>query len=237
MHFPIHNDHVNSIKVSWDYLPSACGSTLHGTDKNKPVLIVGPYWIQTILNDTSTIDKFSYRFVDAQDLTTNEHPLQEYFLNELGFSNIIAVPMLHSYPTYGVVITSKLWKFSYSADSRPWQQFIDAGKNSTMLVHECTFDDAVSERAKKTSHSTVSEAIGVALSMSASFIVFTHFSTRFSRASFPDISSKYFDQNTALSEMKGRIIPAFDFMCLPLDKDKLASISTTIPKLDELDLD
>ncbi|KAL8805978.1 MAG: hypothetical protein Q9182_001635 [Xanthomendoza sp. 2 TL-2023] len=64
-------------------------------------------------------------------------------------------------------------------DCRPSEQFVRIGRNSTVLVHEATFDDDMQSDAQAKKHSTMSEAIGVALAMRAQRLVLTHFSQRY----------------------------------------------------------
>lgn len=73
------------------------------------------------------------------------------------------------------------FKFSYSGDCRPSKNFAEMGKNSTVLLHEATFDDELRRDAKAKRHSTTSEAIGVGLAMRARRILLTHFSQRYQK--------------------------------------------------------
>lgn len=55
------------------------------------------------------------------------------------------------------------------------------GRNSTVLLHEATFDDVMRSDARAKKHSTTSEAIGVGLAMRARRILLTHFSQRYQK--------------------------------------------------------
>ena len=79
------------------------------------------------------------------------------------------------------------FKFSFSGDCRPSQEFIRIGKGSTVLVHEATFDDELQGDAVAKKHSTISEAIGVGMAMGAKRILLTHFSQRYQK--IPTMSS------------------------------------------------
>ena len=232
MHYPIHHQ----FNYDWNREISNCGETLKSTNDIHPILIIGPMWINDIINDTLGIDEVDYRIIDAQDLTTENHPLNNYFKSELNISKIIGVPMIHSYPTYGLVLESNDWKFSYSADSSPCSSFANEAKNSTLMVHECTFDDAVKERANLTRHSTVSGALQIAKEANAKYIALTHFSTRFSRASFPIINDEYFKEHPDLQDLENRIIPAFDFMRLSINNNDLSLVGNKYFDLSKLDL-
>lgn len=67
---------------------------------------------------------------------------------------------------------------AYSGDARPSEDFILAGKDCDLLIHEATFDHRSQEDALLKKHSTSSEAIQVARKMQAKFTILTHFSQR-----------------------------------------------------------
>lgn len=73
------------------------------------------------------------------------------------------------------------FKFSYSGDCRPSKTFAQIGKDSTVLLHEATFDDELESDARTKKHSTTSEAIGVGVAMGARRILLTHFSQRYQK--------------------------------------------------------
>ena len=73
------------------------------------------------------------------------------------------------------------FKFSYSGDSRPCEEFVRIGKGSTVLLHEATFDDELQGDALAKKHSTTSEALGVGMAMGARRVVLTHFSQRYQK--------------------------------------------------------
>lgn len=72
-------------------------------------------------------------------------------------------------------------KVSYSGDCRPSARFAEIGKDSTVLIHEATFDDEMQGDAEAKKHSTISEAIGVGLAMRARRVILTHFSQRYQK--------------------------------------------------------
>lgn len=72
-------------------------------------------------------------------------------------------------------------KVSYSGDCRPSQAFTLIGRDSTVLIHEATFDDELYGDAQKKKHSTTSEALGIGASMDAKAVVLTHFSQRYQK--------------------------------------------------------
>lgn len=99
-----------------------------------------------------------------------------------GLSDLQAVSVIHCAGARAVALT---WpnglKISYSGDCRPSRRFATIGKDSTVLIHEATFDDTLVGDAKAKRHSTTHEAIAVGLQMKARRIILTHFSQRYSK--------------------------------------------------------
>ena len=73
------------------------------------------------------------------------------------------------------------FEFAYSGDCRPCKKFAKAHENTTVLVHEATFDDELRADAQAKKHSTTSEALGVGALMKARRVLLTHFSQRYQK--------------------------------------------------------
>jgi len=116
---------------------------------------------------------------------------QQHYEKLFGFTDIQAVKVSHCHGAMACSITFpkspsdpehvKPLKVSYSGDCRPSQAFTRIGSNSTVLIHEATFDDAMQGDAIAKKHSTTSEAIGVGSQMDAKAVVLTHFSQRYQK--------------------------------------------------------
>ena len=101
---------------------------------------------------------------------------------KLGLKDLQACYVHHTRGANAVSLTfPNGFKFSYSGDCRPSERFAEIGKDSTVLVHEATFDDDMQEDAIRKRHSTTSEAIEVGLAMKAKRIMLTHFSQRYQK--------------------------------------------------------
>ena len=101
-------------------------------------------------------------------------------ISPLGLADVQAVYVDHCYRAMAVSYTfPNGFKFSYSGDCRPSEAFAEVGRDSTVLVHEATFDDELSADAAEKKHCTTSEALGVAVAMRAKTVILTHFSQRY----------------------------------------------------------
>jgi ribonuclease Z len=109
----------------------------------------------------------------------------------LGLTDIQACYVQHCYGAMAVSLTFPRsasdpetvtpLKVSYSGDCRPSKNFAKIGRDSTVLIHEATFDDELSGDAKAKKHSTTSEALGIGAQMGAKAVVLTHFSQRYQK--------------------------------------------------------
>ncbi|KAF2749381.1 hypothetical protein M011DRAFT_524728 [Sporormia fimetaria CBS 119925] len=110
----------------------------------------------------------------------------------LGLSDIQAARVAHCFGAMAVSLTfspteedlaagRKPFKVSYSGDCRPSGAFAAIGHDSTVLIHEATFDDEMQKDAIKKKHSTTSEALGIGAKMNAKAVVLTHFSQRYQK--------------------------------------------------------
>ena len=105
-----------------------------------------------------------------------------------GLSNLVSCFVSHCWGAQAVSMTFPTgFKFSYSGDCRPSRRFASIGRDSTVLVHEATFDDDLIREAKAKKHSTTSEAIGIGAAMGARRVILTHFSQRYQK--IPSLSA------------------------------------------------
>lgn len=70
-------------------------------------------------------------------------------------------------------------KIVYTGDTRPFESFTDFAKGADLIIHDCTFDDSLSEKASEDGHSTPSQAAEQAKAAKAKKLVLTHFSARY----------------------------------------------------------
>lgn len=106
----------------------------------------------------------------------------------LQYLDTTLVPHCHDARAVALTFPSG-FKVSYSGDCRPSERFVAIGKDSTVLIHEATFEDDMIGDAIAKRHTTVSEALGVAQRMRARNLILTHFSQRYQ--SVPDLSGSH----------------------------------------------
>jgi ribonuclease Z len=144
---------------------------------------------------------------------------------------LTSIPVQHCRESYAVVLeTANGLKLAYSGDCRPSPSIITAGMNCDLLIHEATFDDAMSSDAIKKFHSTTSEAVGMGLTMKCKHIILTHFSQRYMSTAQVELSDHNDQQMT-----KCKYSVAYDFMrfAFPSQINSIPSITRSISKFYE----
>ncbi|OJD25287.1 hypothetical protein ACJ73_03343 [Blastomyces percursus] len=111
---------------------------------------------------------------------SDRSPFATQLQQATGLSSLLTVPVMHC---HGSMATSFVFpsgfKVSYSGDCRPSREFAKIGADSTVLIHEATFEDDMLRDAKAKRHSTCGEALRVAERMRARNVILTHFSQRY----------------------------------------------------------
>lgn len=99
-----------------------------------------------------------------------------------GLTDMESVRVNHCHGARAVTLRfPDTFSLSYSGDCRPCLPFAVIGQDSTVLLHEATFDDDMRGDAIAKKHSTTSEALKIAALMRAKTVVLTHFSQRYQR--------------------------------------------------------
>jgi ribonuclease Z len=70
----------------------------------------------------------------------------------------------------------------YTGDTGPSPDVVDAARRCDVLVHDCTFGDEETDRARETGHSTAADAGRVAREAGARRLILTHISARYADA-------------------------------------------------------
>jgi ribonuclease Z len=92
-------------------------------------------------------------------------------------------------------------KIVYTGDTRPFEGFADFARDADLVVHECTFDDGLAEKALVDGHSTPSQAAMHAKAAGAKRLVLTHISARYPDANLLlEQAKKVFEQTTLATD-------------------------------------
>jgi ribonuclease Z len=128
------------------------------------LFVIGPTAYYEWLVEYADIEDYGLGrviFVDSSALTAHDLLLSSLKAS-LRLRMIKTIPVVHCAGSYAIVIQDQsFFKFSYSGDCRPSQEFIAAGQNSDLLIHEATFEDSMLQEAIDKRHSTIGEAIDV----------------------------------------------------------------------------
>lgn len=108
-----------------------------------------------------------------------------HLLAHLDLGSLQTCAVDHITSSFGISITASgcngnaPFKLTYSGDTVPCDSLVQLGQNSTLLIHEATFENTLLDRAQQTKHCTISQAIEQSVKMNAKYTVLTHFSQRY----------------------------------------------------------
>jgi ribonuclease Z len=91
-------------------------------------------------------------------------------------------------------------KIVYTGDTRPFGDFAAFAADSDLVIHEATFDDALSDKAEEDGHSTPTQAAQEAKSANSKKLVLTHISARYSDSSVLLAQAKKVFPDTVVAE-------------------------------------
>jgi ribonuclease Z len=91
-------------------------------------------------------------------------------------------------------------KIIYTGDTKPFESFAKYAAGADLVIHDCTFDDSLAEKANTDEHSTPSQAAGQAKAADAKRLALSHISARYPDASLLLEQAKKVFPNTVLAE-------------------------------------
>jgi ribonuclease Z len=91
-------------------------------------------------------------------------------------------------------------KIVYTGDTKPFENFAKFAEGADLVIHDCTFDDSLTEKAGVDGHSTPSQAAGQAKAAGAKQLVLSHISARYPDASLLLEQAKKVFPNSILAE-------------------------------------
>ncbi|KAJ0001567.1 hypothetical protein NQD34_006587 [Periophthalmus magnuspinnatus] len=168
-----------------------------------PVFLMGPTHIMSWLNQYHEACEDLLKHVsfipnrslsaDADGTKPRTQSLIQALLKKNSLSQFETCLVRHCKNSFACSLShSSGWKLSFSGDTMPCDDLVNIGRDSTLLIHEATLEDALEEEAVEKRHSTTSQAIGVGMKMNAEFIILNHFSQRYAKV--PLFSSDFSDR-------------------------------------------
>jgi ribonuclease Z len=91
-------------------------------------------------------------------------------------------------------------KIVYTGDTKPFEAFAKFAEGADLVIHDCTFDDSLIEKAGVDGHSTPSQAAGQAKAAGAKRLVLSHISARYPDATLLLEQAKKVFPNSVLAE-------------------------------------
>jgi ribonuclease Z len=91
-------------------------------------------------------------------------------------------------------------KITYAVDTRPCSSVVRLAKDSDLLIHDSSFEQAAAQKAKAYLHSTSSEAAQVAVKCKARKLALFHISAMYDDAAPLLIQARKIFRNTILSQ-------------------------------------
>lgn len=222
----LHADHhlgTTSVLRAWRDVHAA-------TDPSRRLLVAARSNMLNWLREYADIEDFGLdrlRLAELQNRGTDGGPANSYDricvpvvfgaaeAAEFGLQRIDACLVEHCFGALATVFT---WtaetdgqpplRVAYSGDCRPSADFVTIGQDTTLLIHESTFDDELAGEAVAKKHSTMGEALQVARKMGARRLLLTHFSQRYPK--IPVFGDDDDGDNSQRPDMP--VLVAFDHM-------------------------
>ncbi len=91
-------------------------------------------------------------------------------------------------------------KIIYTGDTKPFEAFAKFAAGADLVIHDCTFDDSLIEKAGVDGHSTPSQAAEQAKAANAKQLVLSHISARYPNAGLLLEQAKKIFPNSVLAE-------------------------------------
>jgi len=91
-------------------------------------------------------------------------------------------------------------KIIYTGDTKPFEAFAKFAEGADLVIHDCTFDDSLSEKASVDGHSTPEQAATQAKAAGAKRLVLSHISARYPDATLLLEQAKKVFANSVLAE-------------------------------------
>ncbi|CAF2643244.1 unnamed protein product [Rotaria sp. Silwood2] len=146
-----------------------------------------------------------------------ENTEEEIFLfdkfKSIGLHGLQTVLVEHIYDAHALVLRHiDGWSLAFSGDCKQSSDFIQAGQNVDVLIHESTFETGLEVYASQMRHCTMAQAIDVGRRMNAKYTILWHFSQRY--AKIPFLSETRTEDESQKNEKQEQ---KFDNVCISFD--------------------
>ncbi|CAF3759123.1 unnamed protein product [Rotaria socialis] len=133
----------------------------------------------------------------------------------IGLHGVQTVLVEHIYDAHALVLRHiDGWSLAFSGDCKQSSDFIQAGQNVDVLIHEATFETGLEVYASQMRHCTMAQAIDVGRRMNAKYTILWHFSQRYAKIPFLS-EAKNEDQSETDKKQEQQldnVCISFDFM-------------------------
>jgi len=150
-----------------------------------------------------------------------ENTDEEKFLFEkfkaIGLHGVRTVLVEHIYDAHALVLRHiDGWSIAFSGDCKQSNDFIQAGQNVDLLIHESTYENGMEVYASQMRHCTMAQAIDVGRRMNAKYTILWHFSQRYAKIPFLSENKDLPEEQLADQQRPENVCISFDFMRLHL---------------------
>jgi ribonuclease Z len=131
------------------------------------------YGPKGLMDYFSTVEKIT-RVASNREFQIKLHELAPNNNESFDQISISAFEMTHTIPCIGYRIDAGDFVLAYTGDTEPCEKSIELGANSDYFIHEATFLQREENLARKSKHSTASEAGRSARKANARNLILTH---------------------------------------------------------------
>ncbi|CAF0999116.1 unnamed protein product [Adineta steineri] len=194
------NKYIDVGEKQWNYF-----SNKHSFDDD----------VHVIFNRTLTNGLPSLTNIGGEN--TNEEKFLFQKFKSIGLHGVQTVLVEHIYDAHALVLRHiDGWSLAFSGDCKQSNDFIQAGQNVDVLIHEATFETGLEVYASQMRHCTMAQAIDVGRRMNAKYTILWHFSQRYAKIPFLSERKDEEDSDKKQTKRPDNVCISFDFMRIHL---------------------
>ncbi|KIM28972.1 hypothetical protein M408DRAFT_329016 [Serendipita vermifera MAFF 305830] len=189
------------------------------------------------LEDLGLDEPSGVRAIFCESLEHRQSPPNAQTMNNvkelcasLQLESVKTAEVVHRTKAFGLILRhSNGWSLTYSGDTKPCQNLVVAGMESTILIHEATMADDQVEMAEEKAHSTIGQAVDIAKRMKVQKLLLTHFSARYPKIPVLGTHGSQLASRSEITIMP-EVFIAFDFLNIRLGD--FARVERYLPNLE-----